>query len=67
MIYKYIELQTLPGVVNLWLNRPEKRNAFDHDMILEINHALGIINDIEDNVVLVLRGRGEAFCAGADL
>jgi methylglutaconyl-CoA hydratase len=36
-------------------------------MIVEINHAIQTINGMEDDVVVILRGRGEAFCAGGDL
>lgn len=67
MIYKHIELDLQPGIVTLWLNRPEKRNAFDHEMVIEIDHAIQKINEMDDDTVMVLRGRGEAFCAGGDL
>ena len=67
MNYKHIELITVQGVVTLWLNRPQKRNAFDDETILEIGHAIQSVNKMEDDAILILRGRGEAFCAGADL
>ncbi len=46
------------------LNRPEKRNALDNEMILELNRAL---RDLGDAKVVVLRGAGKDFCAGHDL
>jgi methylglutaconyl-CoA hydratase len=67
MNYKYIELEHKTGIITLWLNRPEKRNALDLDMIKEMDHAIQAVNAVEDDVLLVLRGRGEAFCAGGDL
>jgi Enoyl-CoA hydratase/carnithine racemase len=67
MIYKHIELEYQPGFVTLWLNRSEKRNAFDLEMIEEMDHAVKVVNGLDDNVVMVLKGRGEAFCAGGDL
>lgn len=60
-------MEQLPGVVTLWLNRPEKRNALDGAFITELNEAIQSINKLTDDVVIVLRGRGEAFCSGGDL
>ena len=67
MSYKYIELEHQPGLVILWLNRPEKRNALDLEMIQEMDSAIQGINAMEDDTIVVLRGRGEAFCSGGDL
>ena len=44
MIYRNIELEQQPGVVTIWLNRPEKRNAFDSAFLAEINEAVKTIN-----------------------
>lgn len=55
------------GVATLWLNRPHKRNAVTHDMwlgIAEHCHRMGSDPAIH---VLVVRGSGEHFCAGADI
>jgi methylglutaconyl-CoA hydratase len=61
-------LYSLDGpVAHLTLNRPEKRNALDAEMIAEIRRALaGSAADPEVRVVL-LSGAGKDFCAGADL
>ena len=67
MNYKYIELIAVPGIVSLWLNRPQKRNAFANEMVLEISHAIHSINMMKNDTIVVIRGRGDAFCAGADL
>lgn len=48
----------------LTLNRPEKRNAISREMSLQLRAAL---KDTEDKKVLVLTGKGTAFCAGIDL
>lgn len=55
------------NIATLTLNRPEKRNAFD-DKILEalIQH----LQQVQSNPkirILVLQGKGEHFCAGADI
>lgn len=50
------------------LNRPEKRNAFNREMIDGLAEIFELIAKNEDEVrVVVLRGAGETFCAGADL
>lgn len=53
------------GIV--WMNRPEIRNAFNETMISEIIECFMAVNDMQDIRMVVLRGRGKSFCAGADL
>jgi len=55
------------GVATLVLNRPEKRNALDRGMIAELRAALTACDLAADVRVIVLRGAGKDFCAGADL
>lgn len=53
------------GVARLALTRPERRNAFDAELIAALIDA---IRSIEPRIrAVVLSGEGEAFCAGADL
>lgn len=55
------------GVAELVLNRPEKRNAFDDQIISD---AIVLLNDIAENKnikVLVVKSAGKQFSAGADL
>ena len=53
------------GVARLVLTRPERRNAFDAELIAALIDA---IRGIDPRTrVVVLSGEGEAFCAGADL
>ncbi|HET6797232.1 MAG TPA: enoyl-CoA hydratase/isomerase family protein [Gemmatimonadales bacterium] len=55
------------GVLSLTLNRPEKRNALDSELIDCLHHEVERA-DLEDGVrVVLLRGAGKDFCAGADL
>ena len=55
------------GVLTLTLNRPEKRNALDAALIDALHAALDRA-DLDAAVrVVVLRGAGKDFCAGADL
>ena len=56
-----------PFVAEVWLNRPEVRNAFNDGVIAELTAAFeGFAQDTELRAV-VLAGHGKAFCAGADL
>lgn len=55
------------GIATLWLNRPEKNNAFNAEMIAELIAALEEIAGMDTVRFLLLRGRGKHFSAGADL
>ena len=54
-------------VVEVWLNRPDVRNAFNQDVIAELRATFETLAENADLRVVVLGGRGKAFCAGADL
>ena len=55
------------GVASVTLNRPEVHNAFDDALVAGLGQTFEkIANDTEVRMA-VLRGRGETFCAGADL
>lgn len=49
------------------LNRPEKRNALNSEMVTELKAAFSTASDDESCKVIVLRANGKAFSAGADL
>ena len=56
-----------PWVAEVWLNRPQVRNALNDGVISELTAAFaGFAQDPELRAV-VLAGHGKAFCAGADL
>lgn len=54
-------------VVILTLNRPERRNALTIELMTELAAALDAASANPQKRVLVLRGAGQAFCAGLDL
>jgi methylglutaconyl-CoA hydratase len=62
-----IAIENTGAVARLWLDRPETRNAFDAAMVTELRDAVRGLSGDERVRVLVLGGRGPAFCAGADL
>lgn len=55
------------GIQGLTLNRPEKRNALNGGLVSALSHALACAANDEDVRVVLLRGEGKDFCAGADL
>src|SRR5437868_4574220 len=55
------------GVARVILCRPERRNAFDAQMIAELTGAFERFAADKDVRVVVIEGEGKAFCAGADL
>ncbi len=54
-------------VAEVWLNRPEVRNAFNDGVIQELTAAFSTLGADPGLRVIVLAGHGKAFCAGADL
>ncbi|HEX6361806.1 MAG TPA: enoyl-CoA hydratase/isomerase family protein [Albitalea sp.] len=54
-------------VAEVWLDRPDVRNAFNEVVIRELTETFRGFADDRDLRVVVLGGRGKAFCAGADL
>jgi enoyl-CoA hydratase/carnithine racemase len=55
------------GIATLWLNRPAKRNAVTFAMWQGIADVCTALADDPDARVLVVRGVGDHFCAGADI
>ena len=49
------------------LNRPEKRNALNDDLIAALKDALREADEDESLRCIVIRGAGKDFCSGADL
>jgi methylglutaconyl-CoA hydratase len=61
-------LQSLEeGILTLTLNRPEKRNALNGDLVEALKAALDRAASDDAVRVVALRGAGKDFCAGADL
>lgn len=54
-------------VVEVWLNRPEVRNAFNDGVVGELTQAFRELGAEPGLRAIVLGGHGKAFCAGADL
>jgi methylglutaconyl-CoA hydratase len=55
------------GVARVWLDRPERRNAFNAELIAALHETFTSFDADESLRAVVLAGRGDAFCAGGDL
>ena len=56
------------GIAKITINRPEVRNAFRPQTIIELQSAFSLARDNEEVGVIILTGAGtEAFCSGGDI
>lgn len=62
-----LELELAGGVLTVWLNRPQAKNALSAGMVEELHAVLDAVRDDRAVRALVLRGRGGVFCAGGDI
>ena len=67
MNYQYLELEQNNQVATVWLNRAELHNAFNTQVIEELNDCFTALNTRDDVRVVILAGCGKSFSAGADL
>jgi enoyl-CoA hydratase len=67
MSYETLTYETDGRVVVLTYDRPEQRNAISRKMNAELHDAWQRFRDDDEAFVLVITGRGDAFCAGWDL
>lgn len=67
MEFKTIKIQLGESMAWVNLDRPEVRNALNAEMIRELTEAFDWLGSRDDIRVIVLKGNGKSFCAGADL
>jgi methylglutaconyl-CoA hydratase len=65
--YKTILVAVEGGVARITLNRPDKRNALNDELVGEVKSALGDAATDKLIRVVLLQGAGKDFCSGADL
>ncbi len=66
--FQTLEVKKRGSILEVWLNRPERRNAWNARMHHEMEDM--VVNYAEDDPeikVILVRGRGEVFSAGHDL
>jgi methylglutaconyl-CoA hydratase len=64
---KHLLIDVASHIATVTLNRPEVRNAFNDEVILEMVRAFTELGARPDVRCIVLAANGPAFCAGADL
>lgn len=62
-----VKLEKKGNVLTVILNRPHKKNALNGEMIRTLMELAGALQNDNDTDVVVLKGKGDSFCAGADL
>lgn len=67
MEFTTIKIQLGESVAWINLDRPEVRNALNPQMIGELTEAFEWLGSRDDVRVIVMKGNGKSFCAGADL
>jgi methylglutaconyl-CoA hydratase len=65
---KLVRIEATPeGVATVFMNRPAQRNAFNAELIAALHEAFETLHGAEGVRVVLLRGEGGFFSAGADL
>lgn len=67
MSYETIILTKNESIATVTLNRPDKLNATDDTMILEIAQVFNQLDGDEEVRAIILTGMGKGFCSGGDL
>ena len=67
MDFKTIKVQLGESMAWINLDRSEVRNALNAELIHELTEAFEWLNSRNDIRVIILKGNGKTFCAGADL
>src|SRR6185437_10318118 len=66
-MFETIRYEVADGVAWLYLNRPDKLNAFIAQMKREIKDAVKAASNDDEVRCIVITGEGRAFCSGQDL
>jgi methylglutaconyl-CoA hydratase len=66
-MYRKILYELRNGIARITLNRPDKRNALDGEIVAELKAAFSASACDEACRVVLLTGAGTDFCSGADL
>lgn len=62
-----LELELRGAVAWIWMDRPDRHNAFDEALIAELTNRLQSLDQDPAVRAIVLAGKGKSFSAGADL
>jgi enoyl-CoA hydratase len=64
---EFVQYEVAGGVCTIWLNRPRVMNCVNWGLLTQLGEALDRAEADEAVRVVLIRGRGSTFCAGADL
>lgn len=64
--FETILYETKGKIVSITLNRPEKHNCLNYQMLDDIDAALDLAEEDESTNVLILKANGKSFCSGFD-
>jgi naphthoate synthase len=67
---KFVDViyETAEGIAKITINRPQVRNAFRPETLIELQEAFSLARDDESVGVIIFTGAGtEAFCSGGDI
>ena len=62
-----VQLKKEPPLGWIYLNRPDKRNAINEQLMKDLRQAVDDLVLDDQIKVIVITGNGKAFCAGADI
>ncbi|PWS36432.1 enoyl-CoA hydratase/isomerase family protein [Falsiroseomonas bella] len=65
--FETVLCEALDGVGTITLNRPDQRNALNLQMALDLHAAVKALEADGSVRVILVRGAGPTFCAGADM
>jgi len=66
-MYTNFLVEKADRIATITLNRPEKRNPINEEMLQEFEAIVHDLRDDAESRVIMITGTGNAFCAGADL
>src|ERR1700732_5614065 len=67
MDYDMLRLESADGIATVTLNRPDQRNALNLQLCDDLLAAMQELRSQQELRVVLFRGAGSVFCAGADL
>jgi enoyl-CoA hydratase len=67
LMYQNFLVEHADGITVVTLNRPEKRNPINEEMLAEFEQIVLSLRDDAHTRAVILTGTGNSFCAGADL
>jgi len=67
MNFSVVKVEKAGNVCTLTLNRPERLNSTNFDMLEQMTAAIKMAGEDRDVRVVILTGEGRGFCSGADM